>query len=204
MRWVVIQQINVFMVTIIKKLLLLIIFALPIASMAQHTSTLDMYTENYATGSNYEKSNLENTSNPDNNNRFWINAGLGVGTLGGAGIASTSYQFGLHLLSIRGAVTFEILGDDFWDIGMLYGLATSKQNYHASISSGMAVMGGSRSAGFFEQSEVISRQIGFPLEGQLFWWPSNVFGLGLNGFVNLNMEQTFAGLTLTLQLGKLR
>lgn len=123
-----------------------------------------------------------------------------------AGIASTSYQFsGPNLLSLRGIVTGEIFGDEFWDVGLLYGRATTAQRYHASISAGVAVFGGRRSlGGFFSGSEKITRQVGIPIEGQLSWRPSGFIGLGLSGFANINEVRSVVGVAISLQLGKLR
>ncbi|WP_211483060.1 hypothetical protein [Fodinibius roseus] len=164
--------------------------------------------ENNERDLNFESSNAYNTNDPNNKNSFWINAGIGVGTPGIAGIASASYQFlGSNLLSLRGAITGELFGDELWDIGLLYGRATTAQDYHASISAGLAVMGGSRSSGgLFSDTprEEVSRQVGFPIGGQLFWLPSRFIGLGLSGFANLNGERSFAGLAFSLQIGKLK
>jgi hypothetical protein len=46
--------------------------------------------------------------------------------------------------------------------------------------------------------------IGFPLEAQVTWLPAEFFGIGLYGFADLNQTRSFAGLTLSVQLGKLR
>lgn len=196
------------MVQLNRILFLLFILTLPIAAMAQHPSTLPVDIENNERNLNFENSNTYNTDNPNNKNRFWVNAGIGVGTPDLAGIASASYQFsGSNLLSLRGTVAGEIFGDELWDIGLLYGRATTAQDYHASISAGLAVMGGSRSSGgLFSDTprEEISRQIGFPIGGQLLWLPSRFIGLGLSGFANLNEERSFAGLAFSLQIGKLK
>jgi hypothetical protein len=63
---------------------------------------------------------------------YWFGVGLGVGTS-----QSTTDAFGLsanlptrsdaHLLSLRGVVVGELFGDDFWDIGLLYGRATGNE-----------------------------------------------------------------------------
>lgn len=159
-------------------------------------------------GANLEKIDTNITIQSTNINRFSVTAGIGVGTPGIAGIVSVSYQFlGSNLLTLRGAVTGEIFGDDFWDIGLLYGWATTEQDYHASISTGMGIMGGSRSTGrLFSDTprEEISHQFGIPIEGQLFWRPSRIIGLGLSGFANINAERSFAGLAASLQVGKLK
>ncbi len=188
-----------------KKIVFLLILTsfLPLAAQAQlYSPDLGIYNPQSISG----QSNTDTTIQTEGN-RYWVNTGLGVGTNGMALIAGTHYQFGPNLLSFRGCVTTEVLGDEFWDIGLLYGWASSEYDYHISFSSGIAVMGGSRSeGGLFSDTprEVISAQFGVPLEGQLFWRPSGNFGLGLYGFANLNTEQSFGGLALSVQLGKLR
>lgn len=196
------------MVQLTRILFLFFIIILPNVVMSQHTSTFNINLENNEKRENLEYSNTFNTNSPNNKNRFWVNAGIGVGSPGMAGIVSTSYQFsGSNLLTLRGAVTGEIFGDEFWDIGLLYGQATTAQDYHASISAGIAVMGGSRSTGgLFSDTprNVITRQFGFPIEGLLFWHPSKFIGLGLSGFANINGERSFTGLAFSLQFGKLK
>ena len=50
----------------------------------------------------------------------------------------------------------------------------------------------------------VSDVLGVPLELQLFWRPGSLVGLGLYGFANFNSQRSFGGLTLGLQLGRLR
>jgi hypothetical protein len=66
------------------------------------------------------------------------------------------------------------------------------------------VVDGCRGGGVFSNCADISPVIGLPLELQAFWRPGGLVGLGLYGFANLNQAQSFAGVTLSLQLGRLR
>ncbi|MBA4159794.1 MAG: hypothetical protein H0X65_20345 [Gemmatimonadetes bacterium] len=143
---------------------------------------------------------------------FWINAGVGVGTLDLAAAASASYQFGSSLLSVRTAATgeFELLGpaDELWDVGLLYGRATPPGTFHAALGAGVALVRGTlRGGGGFgppEREERIPTTVGLPVELQLFWRPTTILGLGIYGFANANREQSFAGAALSVQLGSLR
>lgn len=154
---------------------------------------------------NLEKSDRDTVSQDPNSNRIWVNAGLGVGTNDISGFVNVSYQKGNNLLSMRGALSGDLVfGDEFWDIGMLYGRATSQQRYHASISAGLAMVGGKRDAGFSSSGNDVPVAIGLPLKAQLNWQPTSVLGFGLHIFANINFEHSFAGLALSLQLGKLR
>lgn len=56
----------------------------------------------------------------------------------------------------------------------------------------------------FSDCQGVSTVVGLPIEVQAFWRPGSLVGLGLYGFANFNQAQSFAGLTLGLQLGRLR
>ena len=97
-----------------------------------------------------------------------------------------------------------------WDIGILYG-RSSKTSYAktsyglASVSGGISIVGVVRSdyyGGYYEKSTFLT--IGIPIEVQLFWTPIPFLGIGIYGFANLNLEESFAGWLLCIQLGELR
>jgi hypothetical protein len=46
--------------------------------------------------------------------------------------------------------------------------------------------------------------IGIPLEVQLFFTPFSTFGIGINGFANLNPKRSYSGILICLQCGTLR
>lgn len=186
-------------------LTLLLIFLLPLAAKAQNVSSMNLSSLMPATELNSEYSNRVAVSKDPNSYRIWVNAGLGVGTDDISGFVIASYQKGNNLLSIRGALSGDMIsGDEFWDIGVLYGRATSQQRYHASISAGLAIVGGKRDYGWSSSGNDVPLTVGLPLKAQLNWLPTSVLGIGLQGFANINPEQSFAGLALSLQLGKLR
>jgi hypothetical protein len=134
---------------------------------------------------------------------FWLGPGLGAGTNDFAAHFNFSYQTGANLLSLRAATTAGIFSDGFGDVALLYGRATRPDRYHASVAVGVAVADGCKGGGLGGCRDRPS-VFGFPIETQLFWRPSRVFGVGLYGFANLNQSQSFAGMTLGLQLGRLR
>ena len=106
---------------------------------------------------------------------------------------------------LRASAAGEIFGDQLADIGLLYGRESSTDSFHFSFAAGLGRVTGERGeGGLFGSREDISPTIGIPLELQCNWEPSNYFGLGLTGFANINIEQFFAGIALSVQLGKLR
>jgi hypothetical protein len=161
--------------------------------------------------------------------RAWLGAGLGVGTLfdgdgveddiGGAlgGVLYASYQSGVHVFSLRAAAAGEfVFGDTFIDVGLLYGRARPGRSSHASLSVGLALVFGERRCDgflfvcsseegveFADEVEYVVT-VGLPVEAQLFWRPTSFGGFGLYGFANLNREASFVGATVGLQLGDLR
>ncbi len=63
---------------------------------------------------------------PTNDSRYWFSGGLGMCTLGSiAGSDNASVQFKTDLFSLRGTANSESLfGDEFYDVGLLVGLAS--------------------------------------------------------------------------------
>ena len=50
---------------------------------------------------------------------------------------------------------------------------------------------------------VTSRHLTLPLEAQVAWRPTPWVGIAVYGFASLNAAQSFTGVTLSVQLGKL-
>jgi hypothetical protein len=136
---------------------------------------------------------------------FWMGVGLGVGSEDFAGTLNGSYQFGANLLSLRVAATAGLFDDGFGDYALLYGRATppAGKRYHAGAALGLALVQGCEGGGL-GGCQNVSDVLGVPLELQLFWRPGSLVGLGLYGFANFNSQRSFGGLTLGLQLGRLR
>jgi hypothetical protein len=137
---------------------------------------------------------------------YWMGLGLGVGSEDLGGQLNGSYQFGANLLSLRTAITVGPFDDGFNDYALLYGRATrpAHSRYHVSAAAGIALVDGCNSDGFLGGCQDKPTVVGLPLELQAFWRPGKLVGVGLYGFVNLNSSRSFAGLTLGLQVGRLR
>jgi hypothetical protein len=139
---------------------------------------------------------------------YWLSAGLGAGTEDFAGSASLSYQHGVHLLSLRAAGTAGLFDDGFGDVALLYGRATlaGDRRYRASAALGLAVVDGCESAGDGGLGDCTDQgnPVGLPIEAQLSWLPTSYLGVGLYGFADFNRARSFAGVTLGLQVGRVR
>jgi hypothetical protein len=140
---------------------------------------------------------------------YWLGAGLGVGSEDFAGSANLSYQHGAHLVSLRVAGTAGLFDDGFGDVALLYGRATRppESRYRAGAGLGVALVDGCASpgdGGLFAGCDDRGTVLGLPIEAQLSWLPAEFLGLGLYGFADFNRARSFAGLTLTVQLGRVR
>jgi hypothetical protein len=137
---------------------------------------------------------------------YWLGAGIGAGSEDFGGQLNTSYQSGANLISFRVASTAGLFEDGFTDYGLLYGRATqgAEERHLLAGALGVALVDGCEGGGIFSDCRDVSAVIGLPLELQAFWRPGKVVGLGIYGFANFNQSQSFAGLTVSLQVGRLR
>jgi hypothetical protein len=136
---------------------------------------------------------------------YWLGAGLGLGSEDFGAQLNASYQSGANLFSLRIASTAGLFEDGFTDYALLYGRATraAGERHLLGAAVGVAVVDGCRGGGFGGCQDVPA-VFGLPLELQAFWRPGKTVGLGLYGFANFNRSRSFAGLTLSLQVGRLR
>ena len=140
---------------------------------------------------------------------FWITGGLGVGSEDFAGTAGISLQHDAHLFSLRVAATAGLFDDGFGDVALLYGRASrvADRRYRLGAAAGISAADGCIESGpgsLFGDCEAQKTVIGFPMEAHVSWLPTTFLGLGLYGFADLNRTRSFAGLTLSVQLGRLR
>jgi hypothetical protein len=133
---------------------------------------------------------------------FWASAGYGYGAAGQyagmeeAASVNLSAQRGRMLLSLRAAGVTSSIFDWSSDIGLLAGLATSPASrFHAGAALGV---GGAHTTG----PDGIRFTI--PAEVQLAWRFAPYVGLALYGFAALNGDDSFGGVTIAVQAGRLR
>jgi hypothetical protein len=146
--------------------------------------------------------------------RFGVAAGLGGGYFQGdspaegeglAAMAELSYRTGPHLISARGSLIAEILGDGIADFGLLYGLSRDDGASHLSVSGGLGLV-------VFEDCPIglatgLCRSdfgIGLPLALRASWRPSRFFGIGIQALGNVNASRSFVAGALFVEAGRLR
>jgi len=175
-------------------------------------------------------------SHAQTGSEWWVGVGFGLGELfedegaadriGAAftGALYANYQTLAHLLGVRTTAVSEITGDHVFDVGALYGRATTGRRGHVSCSAGVALVAVDRNpdndidlcVGHFcdfpldsedrPENEENALTVGIPLEVQLFARPRSVasFGFGLYVFANVNLEVPFVGATASFQLGSFK
>lgn len=143
---------------------------------------------------------------------FWLGGGYGAGdggydledetALEHAFSLNGSVQSGWLLLSVRLALAASSITDHSADYGILAGIASSPAHrFHAGAAVGlghMAVTGG----GFF--SGIGQSAMTVPAEVQLSWRFRSWLALGVYGFMSVSRMDTFGGVTLGFQVGRLR
>lgn len=131
---------------------------------------------------------------------IWLNIGIGYGLgshvfAGGLNLSFQPSRPGYLLFSLRAAGTSDILDPSpISDAAFLVGYSSKRpgaRGYY-SIGSGLGLVFGE------------SKTLGVPVDAQLFYTPLSFAGIGLQGFANFNTEETFWGVLLCLQFGKLR
>ncbi len=90
------------------------------------------------------------------------------------------------------------------ELGGLYGRSTNWDWGHASVSTGVAVVWEEA----YSSGPVNWTTVGLPLEATLYltipYRPIDWLGLKVGGHGNINLEDSFAGATVGLVIGKLR
>jgi hypothetical protein len=143
---------------------------------------------------------------------FWLNAGFGASTIGVPAMnADFNVQSGQLLITARTSVYIDTIifgSNEYYDMALLVGYASRHPKFHTSISLGLARVSGYHyvqlPALFFNRDKVpIRPTVGIVLESQLIWKVSNLLGIGLIPYVNINRERSFMSLNLCFALGKL-
>lgn len=140
----------------------------------------------------------------DNSPYFWINSGGGISSIDAAVNGSLSYQSHRNIFSLRFVGAGTLFEDWTTDLGFMFGRALRYGGRRfLSIHAGLSFVEVSRSEHLFDEDE-IKHTIGVPIEIQAFLRPIRFFGIGLVGFASINAEDSFAGIALNVQWGKLK
>ena len=146
---------------------------------------------------------------------FWMAVGVGAGYIDRAGSVGVygayNYQRGANLFTLRSANALDLVNTLFGvfglsgntaasDFGLLYGRATHPGHRFAGLSAGIGLAQVSRDTAFTSRK---TYHFTLPLEGQLAWRPAKFIGVMLLAFASLNRGQSFEGMTVGVQLGRL-
>jgi hypothetical protein len=138
--------------------------------------------------------------------RFWLGAGAGGAgggnsTGGGALMAQIVYQTNAHQFTVRAmgaADPFGNGGDEFGEIGVLYGRAAKRRWGHAAISTGLAWTGFGSCA---DNAGAGCSTLGLPIVAEASARLFSIMGVGAQAFANLNVKSIYGGVVVFLQLG---
>lgn len=138
--------------------------------------------------------------------RYWGYYAPVMSTLGAGNAMGFGVEFNRHTFSVRTAATDTQPMRGTWDIAVMYGRAGMIGSFYATGSTGAAVIAGEQYPELFggESEGTMEPMLAFPLEGQLSWPVNNILALGIYAFLNVNTNQPFGGIGLTVRLGKLK
>jgi hypothetical protein len=136
----------------------------------------------------------------------WLELGLGNGKIQtwtrAAMFAQFTQQRNNKLFSLRALSIFRPFSegpyDRGWEIGVLYGRLFPGLNKHFKIS----VSGGLAFTGVDDKWEM-THTIGVPLEAKVSLAPFRHVGLFITAYVNINPVNTYHGVLIGIQIGKL-
>lgn len=161
----------------------------------------------------------ENTTKTSQDH-FWFGIGAGysspINSLPTI-MAHATYGIHNHLLTLRYIrnAEFAVFQDNpqekVNDFGFMYGRKLLNKEYmFISVSGGVSYLTGtvrgrliSNSWFHSDYESVKVSTIGFPLESQLAFTPFKHFGISVHGFGNLNPDNSYAGIGLSLLVGRL-
>ncbi len=150
---------------------------------------------------------------------YWTNLGGGWSDLGsGASVVGINLQLNNILFTFQhskhyyaSSWLFAKETKEFSDYNLQIGLTTKDTNWHASISTGLSVVSGTRThngglnlfTSSKKETEYVKPLLGFVTSVQLFWKACDWLGLGVELFGNLNRAERLNGFTITIFVGKL-
>ena len=142
--------------------------------------------------------------------RAWLSWELGPTTPDDGSMAfSLNYARSSHLFGTRYLVS-ELFDDPRSEIGLLYGRPVGWDWGQVSVSTGVAILWSRESGRWGENSSgsVQWTTVGLPLQATLYvtipYRPIDWLGLKVGGHGNINPEESFAGATVGIVIGKLR
>ena len=151
---------------------------------------------------------------------YKLSLGIGVGTMDIGGVVSFTYDFTDQFLSIHAVATdeFKLFGDNpverIGDIGILYGISTRWSKWYASVGTGVSyvhsatrgklIRSSNETFGADEYEEISRTTVGLPIQVEISGATFPFFGAAIIGFANINSIKTYGGITICIQIGKLR
>ncbi|SRR6056297_2448175 len=148
----------------------------------------------------------QNVQKVDSNVSYYLQGGPSLTTLGAGLQAELGVNYNNHLFLISTTSTDFDFGNETWDVALIYGQSMTYRSFHLSAGTGVAIIGGEGYSDLFGRGtkSSIETSIGFPLRGQISWQPTRFLAFGINSFVNVNTEQPFGGIGVSVRMGKLQ
>ncbi len=129
---------------------------------------------------------------------FWGQLALGAGGAADSGFYAAALSAAVQVRHILVLGRVASIGTEdrkrMEEVGILAGVATRPAVFHAGVAAGLGI----------STADGDSSAIALPIEAQLSWRALPWAGLGARVFGNVNRLTNFGGVTVALQLGRLR
>ncbi|HKS06603.1 MAG TPA: hypothetical protein VJR92_09855 [Gemmatimonadaceae bacterium] len=129
---------------------------------------------------------------------YWGQVNLGVGGVADSAFYATGFSGGIQTgrtVFIGRVVALSTKAKTrITEVGLMTGVATRPSGIHASIAAGLGIVDASSD----------SSSLGFPVEAQITVRPLRWIGVGVHVFGNLNKTGKLYGVTIPVQIGRLR
>lgn len=129
---------------------------------------------------------------------WWGQVALGAGGAADSGFYAGAISAAVQVRHILLMGRIASLGTEdrtrMEEVGILAGVATRPAVFHAGVAAGLGIA----------TADEDSSAIALPIEAQLSWRPIPWAGLGARVFANVSRLGNFGGITVALQVGRLR
>ena len=129
---------------------------------------------------------------------FWGQVALGAGGAADSGFYVGAISAAVQVRQILFMGRISSLGTEdrtrMEELGLLVGVASRPDVFHGGVAAGLGIA----------TADGDSSAIALPFEAQLSWRPIPWAGLGARVFGNINRLDNFGGITVALQVGRLR
>ena len=132
-----------------------------------------------------------------------MQVGVGGSSAGIAGLIGLGYHHHVGYFAVRSTLHIEdalLIGRTVWDVVLLYNVRYVSEQAEFVLGTGPGLIGGEGGESAFTDPSDLPTTVGLALNGQAHLFVSGRVAVGALGFANLNREESFWGLALSIKM----